>query len=53
MIDTRLQDDDILNRLDQELCETISKVVKIPVDPYTINKAGQLHHSYDIRDIEG
>lgn len=52
MIDTRFQDDnihDILNRLEQKLYRTILKVL---VEPYTTSKAGQLYHSYDIKDID-
>ena len=52
MIDTRFQDDDILNRLEQELYKTISKAIKISIEPYSTNKAGQLYHSYDIKDID-
>lgn len=55
MIDTRFQDDtvhDILNKYEQKLYRTISKVIKVPVEPYTTSKAGQLYHSYDIKDID-
>lgn len=36
------------NRLEQNLYRTISKVIKIPIEPYTT----QLYHSYDIKDID-
>lgn len=52
MIDTRLQDEDILHEFDQKLYKIISKVIKVSVEPYTTNKAGQLYHSYDIKDID-
>ena len=52
MVDSRLQDEDIIYKFDQKLYMIISKVIKVSVEPYTTNKAGQLYHSYDIKDID-
>lgn len=52
MVDSRLQDEDILHKFDQKLYKIISKVIKVSVEPYTTNKAGQLYNSYDIKDID-
>lgn len=53
MIDTRFQDNDIIqNIIEEKLYKEISKVIKVSVEPYTTNKAGQLYHSYDIKDID-
>ena len=53
MVDSRLQDEDIIYKFDQKLYKIISKAIKVSVEPYTTNKTGQLYHCYDIKDIDG